>query len=125
MRLLASTVVAGLALCPIAVLAQPASATDQQQRLGMRLFDQSCRVCHTKPTLVSPRYGPALSGDTLGGKADTMAEVIGDGTPRMPGFKYQFTPAEIDAIVAYIKAIPAQSEAPPASGTNGISRDAD
>jgi mono/diheme cytochrome c family protein len=125
MRLLASTVVVGLVLWPIAALAQPADAADQQQRLGMRLFDQSCRVCHTKPTLVSPRYGPALSGDTLGGKADTMAEVIGDGTPRMPGFKYQFTPAEIDAIVAYIKTIPAQSEAPPAADTKGISREAD
>lgn len=77
------------------------------QQLGMRLFNQSCRVCHTKPTLLSPQYGPTLSMDTLGGKADIIRGVISNGTPRMPGFKYDFNPAQIDAIVAYIKSIPA------------------
>jgi mono/diheme cytochrome c family protein len=84
------------------------------QQLGMRLFNQSCRVCHTKPTLVSPQYGPVLSMNTRGGKADVMREVISNGTARMPGFKYDFTPAQIDAIVAYIKTIPAPAEAAPA-----------
>jgi len=92
--------------------------------LGMRLFNQSCRVCHTKPQLVSPQYGPVLSTNTLGGKADAMREVISNGTPRMPGFKYHFKSAEIDAIVAYIKAIPAPSDAPPPVKA-GSSRDAD
>jgi cytochrome c5 len=32
-----------------------------QRQLGMRLFNQSCRVCHTKPQLTSPQYAPALS----------------------------------------------------------------
>jgi mono/diheme cytochrome c family protein len=80
---------------------------DQQQRLGMRLFNQSCRVCHTKPQLNSPRYGPALSMNSLGGKAELMREVVSNGTPRMPGFRYYFKPAEIDAIIAYLKTIPA------------------
>lgn len=101
-----------------------AQQADQQQ-LGMRLFNQSCRVCHTKPTLVSPQYGPALSMNTLGGKADVMREVISKGTPRMPGFKYDFQPAEIDAIVAYIKTIPAPADAAPAAGKAGAPRDAD
>jgi len=113
-----------LVLWPIAAAAQPASGGSDQTMLGMRLFNQSCRVCHTKPQLVSPQYGPILSMSTLGGKTDVMREVIGNGTPRMPGFKYHFKPTEIDAIVAYIKTIPAPSDAPPPVKA-GSSRDAD
>jgi len=113
-----------LVLWPIAAAAQPANGNSDQTMLGMRLFNQSCRVCHTKPQLVSPQYGPVLSMNTLGGKADIMREVISNGTPRMPGFKYHFKPAEIDAIVAYIKTIPAPSDAPPPVKA-GPSRDAD
>src|SRR5579864_6419657 len=108
----------------LAVAQQPAWAQSDQRTLGMRLFNQSCRVCHTKPQLASPQYGPVLSMNTLGGKADVMRETIGNGTPRMPGFKYHFKPAEIDAIVAYIKTIPAPSDAPPPAKA-GSSRDAD
>jgi mono/diheme cytochrome c family protein len=107
----------GLVLWPIAATAQPAN--DDQTLLGMRLFNQSCRVCHTKPQLISPQYAPVLSMNTLGGKADVIHETIANGTPRMPGFKYQFKPAEIDAIVAYIKTIPAPSAAPPPAKAGG------
>src|ERR1700680_5078730 len=113
-----------LVLWPIAATAQPASGGSDQTMLGMRLFNQSCRVCHTKPQLVSPQYAPVLSMSTLGGKADVMRETIGNGTPRMPGFKYQFKPPEIDAIVAYIKPFPAPPDAPPPVKA-GSSRDAD
>jgi mono/diheme cytochrome c family protein len=116
--------IAMLGFWPMATLAQPASPADQQV-FGMRLFNQSCRVCHTKPTLSSPQYGPALSMDTLGGKADVMRDVISNGTPRMPGFKYHFKPAEIDAIVAYIKTVPAPSQSPTPAGKTGNSREAD
>ena len=101
-----------LVLWPVAAAAQPASGGSDQVLLGMRLFNQSCRVCHTKPQLVSPQYAPLLSMSTLGGKADTMREVIGNGTPHMPGFKYHFKPAEIDAIVAYLKTLSPPTEAP-------------
>jgi mono/diheme cytochrome c family protein len=114
-----------LALWPFAALAQPVGAGNDQDLLGMRLFNQSCRVCHTKPQLVSPQYAPVLSMNTLGGKADVIREVISNGTPRMPGFKYDFKPAEIDAIVAYIKTIPAPEAVAPAAGKAGASRDAD
>jgi len=117
-------VVFGLVLCPAAATAQSANDGTDQTRLGMRLFNQSCRVCHTKPQLSSPQYAPVLSMNTLGGKADAMHETIANGTPRMPGFKYHFKPVEIDAIVAYIKTIPAPADAPrPAKA--GSSRDAD
>jgi mono/diheme cytochrome c family protein len=100
-------------------ISHPAFAQDHGgQHLGLRLFNQSCRVCHTKPTLLSPQYGPTLSMNTLGGNADIMREVIGNGTPRMPGFKYDFNAAQIDAIVAYIKTVPtpAQTTSTPAKG---------
>ena len=110
MKRSAWSVLAMLAVWPYAVLAQPGAANaplNDKQLLGMRLFNQSCRVCHTKPQLTSPLYGPALSRQSLGGQEGVMREVIGNGTPRMPGFRHQFEPPQIDAIVAYLKTIPA------------------
>ena len=103
-----STILLMLAMLA-ATAAQPASGDqplDDRQLLGMRLFNQSCRVCHTKPQMMSPLYGPELSQNSLGGQEAVMREVISNGTPRMPGFKYHFEPAQIDAIVAYLKTIP-------------------
>ncbi len=96
-----------------AAAAQDGAAADQV-KLGERLANQSCVVCHFSPQITSGTYAPALSKDSLGGKADVMHEVIANGTPRMPGFKYQFKPQQIDAIVAYIKTIsPAAAATPP------------
>jgi mono/diheme cytochrome c family protein len=94
----------------ILVALAPGSASGQDEvLLGMRLYNQSCRVCHTKPQLASQQYAPALSRISLGGKEDAMRAFIANGSPKMPGFKYHFTPAEINAIVAYLKTV-----APPA-----------
>jgi mono/diheme cytochrome c family protein len=46
-----------------------------------------------------------------------MRDVIGNGTPRMPGFKYHFAPAEIEAIVAYLKTVPPSAAAATAPAT--------
>jgi mono/diheme cytochrome c family protein len=97
-----------LALAPSLALAQADGSLNETQLLGQRLFNQSCRVCHVKPQLTSAVYGPVLSKDSLGGQADVMREVIANGTPRMPGFKYNFAPAQIDAIVQYLKTVPNQ-----------------
>ena len=77
-----------------------------QQKLGWRLFEQSCGVCHTRPTLVSGMYGSELSRVTMGGREDLMRLIISDGTARMPGFKYTYNPEQIAAIAAYIKTLP-------------------
>jgi mono/diheme cytochrome c family protein len=84
-----------------------AAGPADQETLGMRLFNQHCRVCHTKPLLTSGQYGPVLSKNSLGGDAMALHDFIANGTPRMPGFKYDFVPAQIDAIVAYLKTVPA------------------
>ena len=92
-----------LALAPVAAAAQEPNA---QQLQGMRHFNQSCRVCHTKPQMTSPQYAPVLSRVSIGGQEEALRVFIANGTPKMPGFKYHFKPAEIDAIVAYIRTIP-------------------
>ena len=102
-----------------AAAAQPFPAADAltpQQMQGRNLFNQSCMVCHVKLQITSPaKYGPDLSKDALGGQEAVMREVISNGTPNMPGFKYHFEPDQIDAIVAYLRALPgpARSAAPP------------
>jgi len=106
MRRGATFVLVMLLAGPLAATAQPAGAPLEDLPLqGMRLFNQSCRVCHTKPQVASPQYAPALSRASLGGQELALHSFIANGSPRMPGFKHHFKPAEIDAIVAYIKTI--------------------
>jgi mono/diheme cytochrome c family protein len=50
-----------------------------------------------------------LSRETLGGDEELIREYISNGTPRMPGFRYYFEPAQIDDIVQYIKTIAPQA----------------
>ena len=94
-----------------AAAAQPFPAADTlnaQQLQGRNLFNQSCLVCHVKLQITSPaKYGPDLSKNALGGQEAVMREVISNGTPNMPGFKYHFEPEQIDAIVSYVKTLPA------------------
>src|SRR5262249_60712289 len=59
---------------------------NDQQLLGMRLFNQSCRVCHTKPQMTSPLYGPELSQSSAGGhKAGGRGGVVQRHPPRPAG----------------------------------------
>jgi mono/diheme cytochrome c family protein len=88
------------------VLAAPVQAQTPQELEGLRHFNQSCRVCHAHSALKATQYGPVLSRASLAGDAQAMRTVIANGTPRMPGFRYHFKPAEIDAIVAYLKTVP-------------------
>jgi len=112
----------GIALLVLALphgaWAQPAdtgTALNDTQKLGQQLFYQSCVVCHTKPQITSGQYGPVLSKETLGGQEDVMREFISTGTSRMPGFRFQFEPNQINAIVAYLKTVPATNPPAPAA----------
>ena len=102
----------GLLVCVTAATAL-ADAAGDQVKLGERLVNQSCVVCHFAPQITSGSYAPALSKDTLGGNAAIVHQFIADGSQHMPGFKYQFDPQQIDAIVAYVKTIPPAAAAPP------------
>ena len=107
-----------LPVLPRSVLAQGAAAPaplDDTQKLGQRLFYQSCVVCHVKPQITSGQYGPVLSKETLGGQEEALRAFISNGTSRMPGFKFQFEPGQINAIVAYLKTMPAPAQPAPAA----------
>src|SRR5947208_13921723 len=91
-------------------LATGALAADEhltdQQRLGWRLYETSCGVCHTRPTLVAGLYGPELNKDTASGNEEVIRGIISNGTPRMPAFKFTYNPDQIAAIAAYVKPRP-------------------
>jgi mono/diheme cytochrome c family protein len=115
-----------LALCLLILPPQVASAQAQlndTQKLGQRLFEQSCGVCHTRPTLVSGLYGPALSKEAAGGREDVVRDVISNGTPRMPGFKYTYDANQIAAIAAYLAIMPVPAAAPAPARPQGAPRD--
>ena len=90
---------------------------DAQQQLGRRLFEQSCGVCHTRPTLTSGMFGPELSRLNLGGQEDLLRKFISEGTARMPGFKYTYSPEQIAAIAAYVKTLPPGTQDLPTART--------
>ena len=77
------------------------------QAEGRRLFQQSCGVCHTKPLITAALFGPQLSKSTVEGANEAQAKTqIATGSANMPGFKYNYTAAQIDAIVDYLKLLP-------------------
>jgi mono/diheme cytochrome c family protein len=110
-----------IALMLLAGLPQGAFAADdhlsERQKLGRRLFEQSCGVCHTRPTLVSGMFGPELSKESAGGNEGAMREFITNGTPRMPGFKYTYSSEQIAAIAAYLKTMPRGTQDLPTART--------
>jgi mono/diheme cytochrome c family protein len=110
-RIVVAFLVMALPLCA-AAQGDPAASFTPTQREGLRLFSQSCGVCHTQVQQRARQYGPVLSRDTLGGDEALMRQYISDGTPRMPGFKYYFEPDQIGDIVQYIKTI----QPPPGAG---------
>ena len=115
MKRSASVILFLLAACSQYAFAQqaPDGLTDQQ-RLGRQILAQSCGVCHLPPARNTKTYGPVLNKNAGGGDDGVIREYILDGTPRMPGFKYFLQPAEIDAIIAYLKTVPMPEPAPAA-----------
>ena len=66
------------------------------------------RMTSSLPPQINARtYGPLLSKDTAGGSDEVIRGLISEGTPRMPAFKHYLARAEIDAIIAYLKTVPA------------------
>ncbi len=82
-----------------------APLTDAQKE-GRRIFQQRCAVCHTLPTVVSRRYGPALYKEIVEGNEDNIRDTVLEGREGlMPGFKYGLTRAEVDSIIDYLKTV--------------------
>jgi len=97
--------------CQGAIAQQAGDNLTDQQKMGRQVLAQSCGVCHLPPSLGARTYGPALNKDAGGGDEDVVREFITNGTPRMPAWKYYLKPAQIDAIIAYLKTVPVQAAA--------------
>ena len=80
---------------------------DAKQLQGRQVFAQSCGVCHLQPSLGVKTYGPPLNKTSAAGNDAVMRVIIANGSDRMPAFKHYLKPAEIDAIVAYLRTVPA------------------
>ena len=101
-----STLLLALAAATPAAQAQPSDLNETQLH-GRQVFAQSCGICHLQPSLGVKTYGPSLNKATAAGSDEVMRAFIVNGTDRMPAFKYYLKPAEIDAIIAYLKTVPA------------------
>jgi len=109
-----------LGICPLTLHAQQANTekplTDVQ-KLGQRVFQQRCAICHAPARPGFQMYGPALYKDLVSGSEDAIKEMIRRGSDKMPGFKLGLQPSEIDAIVEYLKTVPKpQKNTGPATG---------
>ncbi len=104
-------------LFALAAAAAHAQQTDlnETQRLGRQVFAQSCGICHLQPSLGVKTYGPMLNKATAAGNDEVMRAFIVNGTDRMPAFKYYLKPAEIDAIIAYVKTVPVPAAPAPSA----------
>jgi len=98
-----------LGIFPLGARAQQAAQStplNDSQKLGQRIFEQRCGICHAPARAGFVMYGTYLNKDLINGNEDAIKEMIRTGTSKMPGFKYGLKPAEIDAIVEYLKTVP-------------------
>ena len=78
---------------------------------GEAWFYQRCSLCHMGRTVKDEVYqpmGPLLTGVLKGASPDREKAIraqIQRGSPRMPGFEYTFTPAELEELIAYMKTL--------------------
>src|SRR3954454_12296887 len=90
----------------LAASAAEAQQLDDKQMLGRQGVAHACGICHLQPVLGVKTYGPPLNKTAAAGSDDAMRVIIANGTERMPAFRHYLKPAEIDAIVAYIRTVP-------------------
>jgi mono/diheme cytochrome c family protein len=109
-----------LGIFPLGVRAQqaaPAAPLNDVQKLGQRVFQQRCGICHAPARAGFQMYGPFLYKDLVNGSEDPIKEIIRSGSNKMPGFKFSLQASEIDAIVEYLKTVPKPPKnAEPATG---------
>ena len=110
-----------LALAAAAAHAQQADL-NETQRLGRQVFARSCGICHLQPSLGVKTYGPMLNKAATAGNDEVMRAFIVNGTERMPAFKYYLKPAEINAIIAYLRTVPAPAAPAPDAPKQGEAR---
>jgi mono/diheme cytochrome c family protein len=122
MKHTATAALAAIAIVSAAAQAQQAATLNDKQLQGRQLLSQSCGVCHLQPSKGSVTYGPVLHKGSLAGNDLVMRTLIMSGTDRMPGFSYYLKPAEVDAIIAYVRTVPTPATTTAANDTKGAAR---
>jgi mono/diheme cytochrome c family protein len=98
----------------------PSASLNETQKMGRLLFQQRCPICHSSVMITHKPYGPVLFKGLVVGNEDRIREAITNGRPgKMPAFKYGMTPAEIDAIIEYLKTVTAPFELHPKGQEGG------
>jgi mono/diheme cytochrome c family protein len=98
-----------LGICSLTVRAQQANTEkplNDVQKMGQRVFQQRCAICHAPARPGFQMYGPALYKELVYAGEVAIKEKIWNGSSKMPGFKLGLQPSEIDAIVEYLKTVP-------------------
>gem|GEM_PF-2721454 len=72
---------------------------------GRKLFVQRCNLCHIGNQTEIPFGGWINRGRIEALGEDVVREIILEGTPRMPAWKYTLTPEQVGQIIAYLKTI--------------------
>ena len=113
-----------LGICPLTARAQQPNTEkplNDVQKLGQRVFQQRCAICHAPARPGFQMYGPALYKELVYAGEVAIKEKIWNGSDKMPGFKLGLQPSEIDAIVEYLKTVqrPRRSTEPAAGGAMG------
>jgi mono/diheme cytochrome c family protein len=89
--------------------AQAASSVSATR--GEAWFYQRCSLCHMGRIVKDDTYqpmGPRLDGVLKSATPDrekAVREFVQRGSLRMPGFRYNFTPAEFEELIAYLKTL--------------------
>jgi mono/diheme cytochrome c family protein len=88
-----------------------AAPASEAARYGEAWFYQRCSLCHMGRLVKDDVYkpmAPALNGvlkDATPEREKLVRERIQQGSARMPGFRYNFTPAEFEELMAYLKTL--------------------
>ena len=102
---------AGLVLSQAGLVQAESITLNSTQQTGQRLFAQACGVCHLQASMGAKTYGPMLNKSSAVGNDEVMRVFINNGAEHMPGFQHYLKPAEVDAIISYIRTIPVPAQA--------------
>lgn len=114
--------VAALALIAVCWLTVPPDVSTRSQMpaaaaggeavtRGEAWFFQRCSLCHVGRVVKDTNYepmAPSLEGVLKDASPDREEAVLGQiqrGSLRMPGFRYNFTPSELEELMAYLKTL--------------------
>lgn len=95
----------GLCLLSLLVIVGSVSAQSSGTLTSNPVFEKNCAKCHGKTAEGRHFGGPSLvSEGARNGSADELRAIITNGKHRMPKYAGKLTAAEIDTLVAQIKA---------------------